>query len=90
MSIKNACYAGGMYRLKCPILQKVLQNDIVIEVNRDLREDIMRFGFRQMKNEDISVFIDEMFEILASNMSAVAPTGNSYDEDYKTWSESAV
>lgn len=44
----------------------------------------MRFGFRQMKNEDISVFIDEMFEILASNMSAVAPTGNSYDEDYKT------
>ena len=47
----------------------------------------MRFGFRQMKNEDISVFIDEMFEILASNMSAVAPTGNSYDEDYKTWSE---
>lgn len=45
----------------------------------------MRFGFRQMKNEDISVFIDEMFEILASNMSAVAPTGNSYDEDYKTW-----
>lgn len=43
-----------------------------------------------MKNEDISVFIDEMFEILASNMSAVAPTGNSYDEDYKTWSESAV
>ncbi len=50
----------------------------------------MRFGFRQMKNEDISVFIDEMFEILASNMSAVAPTGNSYDEDYKTRSESAV
>ena len=26
----------------------------------------MRFGFRQMKNEDISVFINEMFEILAS------------------------
>lgn len=50
----------------------------------------MRFGFRQMKNEDISVFIDEMVEILASNMSAVAPTGNSYDEDYKTWSKSAV
>lgn len=65
-------------------------NDIVIEVNRNLREDIMRFGFRQMKNEDISVFINEMFAILASNMSAVAPTGNSYDEDYKTWSESAV
>lgn len=66
------------------VLQKALQNDIVIEVNRNLREDIMRFGFRQMKNEDISVFINEMFEILASNMSAVAPTGNSYDEDYKT------
>lgn len=90
MPIKNACYAGGMYGLKCSILQKALQNDIVIEVNRNLRENIMRFGFRQMKNEDISVFIDEMFEILASNMSAVAPTGNSYDEDYKTWSESAV
>lgn len=79
-----------MYGLKCPILQKALQNDIVIEVNRNLREDIMRFGFRQMKNEDISVFINETFEILASNMSAVAPTGNSYDEDYKTRSESVV
>ena len=48
------------------------------------------FRFRQLKKEDISVFADEIFSILANNMRAIAPTGNSYDEDYKTWLESAV
>ena len=50
----------------------------------------MYFKFRQMKNEDIAVFINEMFEILASNMNVIAPTGNSYDADFKIWSECVV
>ena len=50
----------------------------------------MHFKFRQMQNEDITVFINEMFKILASNMNVIAPTGNSYDADFKIWSECAV
>lgn len=50
----------------------------------------MCFRFKQMQNEDIAVFINEMFEILASNMNVIAPTGNSYDTDFKIWSESVV
>lgn len=46
-----------------------------------------QFIFRQMINEDIPIFIDEMFSILASNMNAVAPTGNTYEEDFLIWSE---
>ncbi len=49
-----------------------------------------RFRFRQMENNDIPIFIDEMFSILASNMSVIAPTGNSYDEDFRIWSECVV
>ena len=48
------------------------------------------FIFRQLKSEDIPVFADEIFSILANNMRAIAPTGNSYDEDYKIWLECAV
>ncbi len=50
----------------------------------------MCFRFKQMQNEDIAVFIHEMFEILASNMNVIAPTGNSYDADFKIWSECVV
>ena len=50
----------------------------------------MCFRFRQMQNEDIAVFINEMFEILASNMNVIAPTGNSHDADFKIWSECVV
>ena len=50
----------------------------------------MHFKFRQIQNEDITLFINEMFEILASNMNVIAPTGNSYDADFKIWSECVV
>ena len=43
----------------------------------------MHFKFRQMQNEDITLFINEMFEILASNMNVIAPTGNYYNADFK-------
>ena len=48
------------------------------------------FVFKQMEKQDIPVFLTEMFDILADNMSKIAPTGNSYDEDYKIWSECVV
>ncbi len=52
--------------------------------------DTMHFKFKQMQKEDITVFINEMFEILANNMNVIAPTGNSYDADFKIWSECVV
>lgn len=48
------------------------------------------FVFKKMEKQDIPVFLTEMFDILANNMSKIAPTGNSYDEDYKIWSECVV
>ena len=52
--------------------------------------DMKHFKFKQMETEDIFIYLDEIFAILANNMRAIAPTGNSYDEDYKIWSEYAV
>ena len=46
-----------------------------------------RFIFKQMRIEDIPMFADKLFSILANNMRVIAPTGNSYDEDYKIWLE---
>lgn len=46
------------------------------------------FVFKQMEKQDIPAFLPEMFEILADNMSRIAPTGNSYKEDFRIWSES--
>ncbi len=44
-----------------------------------------RFIFKQMTMEDMPIYADEIFSILAGNMREIAPTGNSYDEDYKIW-----
>lgn len=48
------------------------------------------YVFKQMNKQDIPVYLSEMFNILANNMSRIAPTGNSYDKDYKIWSECVV
>lgn len=48
------------------------------------------FLFRQIKNEDIHIYTDDIFSILANNMRAIAPTGNTIKEDYEIWLNSAV
>ena len=55
-----------------------------------MKNDMNSFRFKHLENEDIPVYIDEMFAILAGNMREIAPTGNSYDEDKMIWSECAV
>ncbi|MCQ2454498.1 MAG: hypothetical protein MJ136_08175 [Clostridia bacterium] len=50
----------------------------------------MYYEFRQMKKEDIPVFVDEMFAILYDNMSEIAPTGNTYERDFQEWSDCVV
>lgn len=53
-------------------------------------QDDKRFFFRLMKIEDIPVYINEMFEILSDNMNEIAATGNTFDEDFMSWSECVV
>lgn len=48
------------------------------------------FVFKHMKNEDIPIYTDDIFSILANNMRAIAPTGNTFKKDYEIWLNSAV
>ena len=48
------------------------------------------FTFKQMTNEDIPIFADEIFAILANNMRVISPTGNSYNDDHAIWSENTI
>lgn len=41
------------------------------------------------KNETENI-LPSLFRILHSNMSVIAPTGNSYDEDYRFWHNSVA
>ena len=38
-----------------------------------------------LRKADAESVLPELFEILHSNMSRIAPTGNSYEEDFSMW-----
>ena len=38
-----------------------------------------------LRKADAASVLPELFDILHSNMSRIAPTGNSYDEDFSMW-----
>lgn len=42
-------------------------------------------SFSYLKYSDFPVYAPELFRILAGNMTLIAPTGNSYEEDYQFW-----
>ena len=44
------------------------------------------FEFRFADKLQIEHLLPDLFRILHSNMSIIAPTDNSYDEDYRIWS----
>ena len=46
--------------------------------------------FVLVDKREIDVFLSELFKILHSNMSMIAPTNNSYDTDFKTWSSNII
>lgn len=48
----------------------------------------IEFVFLDKQNADKHT--EELFEILHSNMSLIAPTGNSYEEDFKMWSDGII
>jgi len=41
--------------------------------------------FEYLKKSDFSVVANVIFNILADNMTVIAPTGNSIEEDYRCW-----
>lgn len=44
--------------------------------------------FEYLNKRDFSVFAQRIFDILADNMTMIAPTGNSREEDFALWSDS--
>lgn len=40
-----------------------------------------------LKKADFPMFSQQLFDILADNMTVIAPTGNSRKEDFKLWSD---
>ena len=45
----------------------------------------MNFTFTFLPKQNIEKYLPELFEILHSNMSIIAPTGNTYEEDFEMW-----
>lgn len=45
----------------------------------------MNYQFEYADKNKLKTILPKLFELLNSNMSIIAPTGNSYDEDYKMW-----
>ena len=41
--------------------------------------------FEFLNKSDFSVISNEIFNILADNMTVIAPTGNSREDDFKCW-----
>lgn len=44
-------------------------------------------NFDYLKPENFDDYSSEVFTILCNNMSQIAPTGNTHEEDYKVWHE---
>ncbi len=43
------------------------------------------FSFRYLEKEDFPKCASALFEIMHTNMSVIAPSENSYDEDFRCW-----
>ena len=50
----------------------------------------MPYKFQYADKKNIKEVLPMLFSILHSNMSVIAPTGNSYEEDYKIWLSNIV
>ena len=42
-------------------------------------------NFVYLDKHKLDLFLPELYAILHSNMAAIAPTGNSYEEDFQVW-----
>lgn len=53
-------------------------------------EDDKTIKIEKLKKEKVIDMLDEMFEIISSNMSNIIDTGNLKEEDYKNWKNSML
>ena len=45
----------------------------------------MKIHFEYANKSDLELLLPQLFEILYANMSVIAPTSNTYEEDYEIW-----
>lgn len=45
----------------------------------------MSIRFTYANKNDLPILLPQLFSILHANMSSIAPTGESYDDDYREW-----
>lgn len=45
----------------------------------------MNYSFEYANKSQLENLLPELFAILHANMSSIAPTGNTYEDDYKIW-----
>ena len=45
----------------------------------------MNYCFKYVNKAQLKDILPRLFEILHANMSRIAPTGNTYEDDYKIW-----
>ena len=48
----------------------------------------MNYQFKYLYKPEFSIVCKELFSVLADNMTLIAPTGNSREEDFLLWSDS--
>lgn len=48
----------------------------------------MNYQFKYLNKPEFSIVCKELFSVLADNMTLIAPTGNSREEDFLFWSDS--
>ncbi len=52
-----------------------------------MNKNVERLTFKYLNKSDFSVFARQIFDILADNMTVIAPTGNTREDDYNCWYE---
>lgn len=45
----------------------------------------MNYRFEYAQKSEMSILLPKLYEILYSNMSLIAPSGNSYEKDFEIW-----
>ena len=49
---------------------------------------LLKLSFEYVNKPDFSAVADDIFNILADNMTIIAPTGNTREDDYECWHQS--
>ncbi len=77
-----ACYKSVGFKE----IRKFQKNNLdVIEMAYIVEDSTVNISFSYLDKPDFNCISHDIFNILADNMSVIAPTGNTREEDYKCW-----